>query len=260
MSYALVTGAAKGIGKAIAAELAGRHFDLLLIDKAEDELQLVARQLRKEFGIKVELLIQDLSAPDAAKRIFIWTTPFHARLTVVINNAGFGVNGYFSQIPLEEHLELINVNINAVLSICHYFIPVLQQQPKSYLLNVGSTTAYQTVPYVNVYAASKSFVVSFTRGLRHELRHSPVSVTCLSPGSTDTDFVNRARMGESIRKTADKVNMKPEEVARIGVEALFNHKAEVVAGFINKVGTVLPRFFPESFVASVVGNIYEPKD
>lgn len=260
MAYALVTGAAKGIGRAIAFELAKRSYDLLLVDKAEPELTNVAGEIERNFPIQVHLLLLDLSTVEATKQIMAWSKRYFADLTVVVNNAGFGVNGHFSEIPIDEHMELINVNIKTVVELSHAFIPVLSQQKRGYLLNVGSTTAYQPVPYVTIYAASKAFVVAFTRSLRHELRHSNVSVTCLSPGSTDTDFVNRARMGPSIKKTAERFNMTPEAVAKIGIEALFSGKAEVVAGFLNKIGAFLPKFLPNSLVAKVVGNIYEPKN
>lgn len=260
MPSALITGAAKGIGRAIAGELAKLKYDLFLIDIDEPELLRTARRLEEQYGIFTYTLPLDLSRPGVAQTIQDWYEQFRKDLTVVVNNAGFGLNGSFEQIPIAEQLELINVNIKALVEISYAFIPILKQQSKAYLLNVGSTTAYQTVPYVSIYAASKAFVVSFTRGLRHELRNSNLSVSCLSPGSTDTDFVNRARMGESIKKTAAKVNMSPESVAKIAVKGLFRGDSEIIPGFINQVGAFLPRIIPKSFIEKVAGDIYEPKD
>jgi short-subunit dehydrogenase len=260
MPSALITGAAKGIGRAIAGELARLKYDLFLIDVDEPELLQTARRLEEQYGIFTYTLTLDLSKPGVAQTIQAWYEQFRKDLQVVVNNAGFGLNGSFEQIPIAEQLELINVNIKALVEISYAFIPILKQQSKAYLLNVGSTTAYQTVPYVSIYAASKAFVVSFTRGLRHELRNSNLSVSCLSPGSTDTDFVNRARMGESVKKTAAKVNMSPESVAKIAVKGLFRGESEIIPGFINQVGAFLPRIVPKSFVEKVAGDIYEPKD
>ncbi|WP_421826788.1 SDR family NAD(P)-dependent oxidoreductase [Larkinella sp.] len=259
MPSALITGAAKGIGRAIAGELARLNYDLFLIDIDESELLRTARRLEEQHGIFTYTLTLDLSQPGVAQTIQDWYQPFRNDLEVVVNNAGFGLNGSFEQIPIAEQLELINVNIKALVEISYAFVPILKEQKKAYLLNVGSTTAYQTVPYVSIYAASKAFVVSFTRGLRHELRHSNLSVSCLSPGSTDTDFVNRARMGESIKKTASKLNMSPESVAKIAVKGLFRGESEIIPGFINQVGAFLPRVVPKSLVEKVVGGIYEPK-
>jgi short-subunit dehydrogenase len=259
MSYALVTGAAKGIGRALAGELARRRYQLLLVDLDAVGLNETAATLSTRHNAVVHTLHQDLSAPGALANIQQWTTPYHEQLTVVINNAGYGLNGAFEELTLQEQLNIIDVNIKAQVSISHAYLPVLRAHNRSYLLNVGSTTAYQTVPYLNIYAASKAFVVSFTRGLRYELRDSPISVSCLSPGSTDTDFVNRARMGASIRKTADRLNMTPESVAHIALSGLFSGKAEIVPGFTNQLNAFLPKFFPKRLVERIGAGIYQPK-
>jgi hypothetical protein len=181
-------------------------------------------------------------------------------LNLVVNNAGYGLNGAFADMPLEAQLNLIDVNVKAQVKISHSFIPVLKQFQEAWLLNVGSTTCYQPVPYLSVYAASKSFVISFTRSLRHELRHTSISVSCLSPGSTDTDFVNRAGMPERIKNTARRFNMTPERVAGIAIKGLFNRKAEIIPGFTNKLNAYLPKFFSKSLVEKIAGNIYENKE
>jgi short-subunit dehydrogenase len=259
MAFALVTGAAKGIGKALAAGLAARNYDLLLVDIDKTRLRATASELAATHRIIAFTLHLDLSEPDAIERLTDWTAEFHDQLTVVVSNAGYGLNGAFETLTLEEQLNIIDVNIRAQVSISHKYIPVLRAHPRSWLLNLGSTTAYQPVPYLNIYAASKAFAVSFTRGLRYELRNSSVSVSCLSPGSTDTDFVNRARMGASIRKTAEQFNMTPEKVAAIALKGLFKGKAEILPGFHNKLNAFLPKFFPGLLVEKIAGRIYEPK-
>lgn len=259
MAYALVTGAAKGIGRSIARELAARNYHLLLIDIAEAELERNAHQIRTQYGVAVHTLIVDLSLPGVVRTITAWQREKGPELEVVVNNAGFGLNGPFLEIPIQEQMDILNVNVKALVELSYVFVPVLARRPVGYLLNVCSTTAYQTVPYVTMYAASKAFVRSFTRGLRHELRHSNVRVTMLSPGSTDTDFVNRARMGDSIKRTAARVNMTAEEVAQTAVKSLFKGKAEVIPGFLNQFGAFLPRIIPMKWIEHVAGRIYEPR-
>jgi short-subunit dehydrogenase len=127
---------------------------------------------------------------------------------------------------------------------------------KSYLLNVSSTTAYQAVPTMSIYAATKAFVLSFTRGLRYELQDSQVSVSCLSPGATDTDFSTRAKMNEGLKATANKVNMTPEAVAKIAINGLFNQNAEIIPGFINAFSAKMTAFTPKSLVEKIAGGIY----
>jgi len=260
MSYALVTGAAKGIGSAIAEELAKKGYRLLLLDIDKEGLAHTANYISAQYQLPVYTLHQDLSHPDATRNITDWSKPFHQDLTVVVNNAGYGLNGAFEQIPINEQLNIIDVNIKAQLQIAHAFIPVLKKFNKSYLLNVGSTTCYQSVPYLSIYAASKAFVISFTRSLRYELKGSAVSVSCLIPGSTDTDFVNRAGMGEHVRRTADRFNMTAETVGKIAVKGLFKGEAEIIPGFTNKLNAFLPKFFPKSFVERIAGNIYRPRE
>lgn len=260
MPYALVTGAAQGIGRSLAEQFAQRNYDLLLVDFQEEKLYQTADYLRNTYARNVHVLTLDLSLPGFLRVITMWQKQITSELEIVVNNAGFGLNGSFEELDIQEQLDIVNVNVRAVMQITHAFLPTLRQQQKAYLLNVCSTTAYQTVPYLTIYAASKAFVLSFTRGLRHELRGSNVSVTMLSPGSTDTGFVDRARMGESIKQTATKVHMHPNEVAEIAVKALFSGKAEVVPGFLNKVGAWLPKVVPMRLIERVVGNLYQPKN
>ncbi|MBO9566578.1 MAG: SDR family NAD(P)-dependent oxidoreductase [Niastella sp.] len=259
MSYALVTGAAKGIGKHMAIELAQRNYSLLLTDVDEANLRNTAAEIRTKYRLDVQEFVQDLSHPAAAGKLKEWTALYHNRLTVVVNNAGFGLSDPFEVLAIDEQLGIIDVNIKAQLAITHAFLPVLKAFPKSYLLNVCSTTAYQPVPYLAVYAASKAFVLSFNRSLHHELRHTTVSHSYLSPGSTDTDFVVRARIKPHTLKTAERFNMHPGEVAKIAVRGLFKGKEEIVPGFLNQLNAVLPKFFPVSFVRRIAGSIYEPK-
>ena len=260
MSYALVTGAAKGIGKGIAKELARHGFDLLLIDMDEVALSATKKELGSTSGSQVYTLLLDLSAAGALETITSWTAAWHNDLQVVINNAGFGLNGSFENLALEEQLNMIDVNIKAQVSLSHAYIPVLKKHSRSFLLNVGSTTCFQTVPYLNVYAASKAFVVSFTRGLRFELQHTSVSVSVLIPGSTDTDFVNRAGMSDEVKKAAERFNMSPDLVGKIAVRGLFKGKAQIIPGFPNKLHGFFPRFFPKSFAEKIAGKIYKPKE
>ncbi|MET0242585.1 MAG: SDR family NAD(P)-dependent oxidoreductase [Flavitalea sp.] len=257
MKYALVTGAAKGIGRAIAFELAALGYNLLLTDLVGDKLQTTSALIRAKHKIHVQEYAQDLTQEGALANLWIWSLPFHDRLSVVVNNAGYGLNDPFEKLSLQEQFGIVDVNIKAQMAITYEFLPVLRKFNRAYLLNVCSTTAYQPVPYMAVYAASKAFVLSFNRSLKHELRGSNVSLSILSPGATDTDFVVRARIRPHTLKTAKRFNMTPEEVGKIAVKGLFNGKEEIVPGFLNKLNALLPRFFPVSFVRSIAGSIYE---
>lgn len=256
MSYALVTGAAKGIGKAIAQELAFRKYNLLLIDVDGKGLALTKIELERTAGVQVVYLVGDLSLPETPDAIFKWSEPWQSELEVLVNNAAFGLNGTFESLSLQEQLNIIDVNIKSVVALSHQFIPVLKKRGRGYILNIGSNAGYQPVPYLNIYAASKAFIISFTRSLRYELKTSGIAVSCVSPGSTDTNFVDRARMGRHIRKTAERYNMSPQAVARIAVNTLFRGSAERITGFQTKLGVFLSWLAPKSWAEKFGANIF----
>ncbi|ADB38468.1 SDR family NAD(P)-dependent oxidoreductase [Spirosoma linguale] len=257
MAYALITGASKGIGLAIARELARRKFDLLLVARSESLLQQIAGQLANEHGIKTDYLGVDLAETGAAQKLFDWCSQKQYSVQMLVNNAGYGLSGPFEKHALAEHINMMNVNMTALIELSYLFLPQLRQQSKAYILNIGSSAAYQAVPKLSLYSASKSFVLQFSRGLHQELKRTSVSVTCVCPGSTDTNFVDRAQIGDKGRKAAEKVNMTPEEVARQAVEATLAGKTEVVTGFLNKAGKFMAWLLPKGLVEQTAGSIYE---
>ena len=257
MGYALVTGASKGIGKAIAAELAKRKYDILLVARSQDLLVETAAAIAKQFGVKTSCLAIDLSLPGAATELYEWCTKNNFAIEILVNNAGYGLSGPFEKYNDEEYTAMMQVNMNTLVSLCHYFLPGMKKLQQAFVLNIGSTAAYQSVPGLALYAASKSFVVSFSRSLCYELRNTAVSVTCVCPGSTDTDFVNRANMSSKTKKTALKFNMTPEAVALIAVNAMFKKKTEVIVGGLNKLGAFLVWLLPQSVVEKNIASLYD---
>ena len=258
MAFALVTGSAKGIGKSIATELAKKGYHLFLTDIDEKSLAETATQLSVEYKVGVYHLVKDLAEPDAAQVLYNWTATHHGQLNVLVSNAGYGLTGYFDQLPLDQQLGIIDVNIKATVALTYTFLPLLKEKSESYLLITGSTTAYQSVPYLTVYAASKAFILSFTRSISYELKNSTVTVSCLVPGPTDTAWVQRAGIGKHTLKTADIFNMTPDEVGKIAVHGLFKGKRENIAGLVNKLNAFFPKFFPKRFVEKIGAGIYDP--
>lgn len=257
MSYALITGASKGIGKAIAFELAAKGYNLLLVARSEDLLRQTGDEIKSRHAVQVRHFAIDLSAHDAAQAIFQFAQQHALAVSILVNNAGYGLSGPFESYSLEQHLNMMQVNCTSVVQLTHLFLPQLKQQPGSHILNISSSAAYQAVPYLSVYAASKSFVLSFSRGLRYELRKTAVNITCVCPGSTDTDFATRAQVGEKAMKTAQKVNMTAEQVGKAAVNAMFSKKAEVITGAINKLGGFLTWLLPKKVLEGGAARIYE---
>jgi short-subunit dehydrogenase len=257
MAYALITGASKGIGLAIAEELARRKFDLLLVARSKALLQEVSQRLAATHGVKTDFLAADLAETGAAQRVFDWCQTKNYSVQFLINNAGYGLSGPFEKHSLAEHTDMMRVNMTTLVELTYLFLPQLRQLSKAYILNIGSSAAYQAIPGLSLYSASKVFVLQFSRGLRLELKRSSVSVTCVCPGATDTAFVDRAQIGEKGRKAAERVNMTPTEVARQAVEATLAGKAEVVTGVLNKLGKLMAWLLPKGIVEKTAGSIYE---
>ena len=257
MHYALITGASKGIGKAMAHELASRKVNLLLVARSGSLLAELAETLVKQYGINAAFLAIDLSSPSAPMDIFKWVSSREFPVNILINNAGYGLSGDFASYTAEEHGEMMRVNMRAPVELTSLLLPLLRVQKAAYILNVASSAAYQAVPGLSVYAASKAFIVSFSRGLAHELRNTSISVTVVSPGGTDTDFANRAQVSEKAVKAGEKLNMTAEAVAKIAINAMFDRKKEVITGFVNKLGAFLVWVLPKRLVEATAAGIYE---
>jgi short-subunit dehydrogenase len=257
MAYALVTGASRGIGRALALSLAECGYDLLLVARSADALQELASEIILKHGRQADFLATDLAAPTAADAVAAWVRQQAPKLAVLVNNAGYGLWGRFEQLPLEEQQNMLQLNMALPVALTHALLPLLRQTEKAYILNVASTAAYQAVPTLTLYAASKAFILSFSRGLRYELKDTSVSVTCLSPGSTSTNFADRAGMGAELQKTAAKVSMTPGQVAAIAVTGMLAGQAEIIPGLLNKVSAGLTSFAPKGLTEKIAAGIYE---
>lgn len=258
MTYALITGASGGIGLCLARELAKRKINLLLVARNESSLISACSNLKKEFGIDTDYLSVDLSEASATKAITNWLEQKSYSVNILINNAGYGIWGTVEATPFNELNNMMQLNMNAVANLCHALLPELKKHPKSYILNVASTAAYQAVPTLATYAATKAFVVLFTRGLRMELKGTNISVTCLSPGATSTNFIDRAGMN-SMKERAEKFSMKPESVAQIAIDGMFKGKAEILPGFVNWISVQLTYLMPKFIPEKIAEGLYKTK-
>lgn len=256
MKFALITGASGGIGLCIARELAKRKNNLLLIARSTDKLKTICSELEKEFAIKADYLSVDLSNPLATQTVVEWLHTKSYAVDTLVNNAGYGLWGRVDATPADQLNNMMQLNMNAVVNMCHAMLPELKKQPKAYIMNIASTAAYQAVPTLATYAASKAFVVLFTRGLRRELKDSNISVTCVSPGATTTNFIDRAGM-EAMKERAEKFSMAPEAVAAIAVNGMLKGKAEVLPGFTNWFSVHLTYFVPKFIPEKIAEGLYK---
>lgn len=257
MEYALITGASKGIGRAIAEELAAKGHSVLLVARSEELLQRAVTEITSRYRVSADYLALDLSSPNAPQNVYDWCRAKAYDVDILVNNAGYGLSGPFEKYTLEESLNMMHLNMSTLVAMTRLFLPDLHRRSKAHIMNIASSAAYQAVPRLSLYAATKSFVLAFSRGLHQELHKSTVSVTCVSPGATDTDFPNRAQLGEKGMKAAEKFNMTPTSVATVAVKAMLAGKAEVIVGFVNKLGAAMAWLLPKTMVERTAMKIYE---
>lgn len=261
MKYALITGSSKGIGLAIAEELAKRGINILLVARDEELLKAVAEDIRNTNNVDVNYLAIDLSINGASQKLFDWCINKNYSVDILVNNAGYGLSGAFDKNKLSDYNAMMQLNMNVIVELSYLFLDELKKHKQSFIVNIASSAAYQSVPGLNVYAASKSFVLSFSRGLNFELKDTNVFVVAVSPGTTDTNFANRASVNsKKAKKLAKQFNMQPKKVARIIVDGMYNKELEIVPGFVNKLAIFLAWLLPKKLLEKSAATIYDLKD
>ncbi|GAB3028305.1 SDR family oxidoreductase [Niabella terrae] len=259
MSYVLITGGAKGIGAAIAIEFAKERKGLILVDKDERNLRELGDYIQKKFFVDVVRIVQDLAEPEAVGRVFQLTKWYHSYIDTVINNAGYGLNCSFDDLDIDRQLQIIDVNIKAQVEIAHAFIPVLERSSRSFLLNVAGLTSFFPVPYLAVYAASNSFIHSFSRSLQYELRDRSIHVSCLIPGATNTALDVGLDRSEHSWKWIERFTMSPHVIARAAVAGLRKNKTTIIPGWHNKGLSLLSNIMPTPWAIRIAAFLYAPR-
>ena len=246
MLKALVTGASSGIGRDIAKELAKRNIDLILVSRDLDKLKQVKDQIK---NVNVEIISKDLSSEQNC--IDLYEQVKEQKIDILINNAGFGAFGEFSEIPLEKELDMLKTNIIAMHILTKLFLQKMKKENSGYILNVASIAGYMPGPLMSAYYSSKAYVVRLTQSIREELRRekSDVKVGVLCPGPVNTNFNNVAGV---------KFKMKPlssEYVARYTVDRILKKKFYIIPGMQIKAVRFLAKITPDTILAKIAYNI-----
>jgi short-subunit dehydrogenase len=240
---ALVTGASSGIGHELAAELARRGYDLVVTSSGE-RLTTAAESLRA-YGRTVMETTADLATPDGVETLWEEIERTGAPLDVACINAGIGLGGLFKDTDLNEELRMVNLNCTGTVHLAKYVVQQMTRRGEGRILFTSSIAGEMVAPREAVYAATKAFVLSFAHSLRFELKDSGVTVTALQPGPTDTDFFHRAGMDNTKVGQEGKKESSPDDVARQGIDALFDGKDHVYAASLKtKVEGMLANAIP----------------
>ena len=240
---ALITGASAGIGAEFARVFAAEGHDLILAARSKDKLEALAAELTSQHGARCEVIGSDLGDPAAPQALFDEVSRRKLRVDVLVNNAGLLHSAVFGEIPLADHLQLLQVNVVACAALMHLFLAPMLKRKSGRILNVASTSAFQPLPNLALYAASKAFLLSLSEALWIETKGTGVTVTALCPGFVNTDMIAKDGGKKSMNVPLIR-NLEPDEVARQGFEACMAGKALYINGVGNRAAVELGRLQP----------------
>ena len=247
MAKALITGASSGIGAAIAKVLDSMGYETILVARRTDRLEAVA----KELSCPTHIYAADLTDTDSVKGV----VKNHPDIDVLINNAGLGVYGEFTETDFDRESDMMDVNIRALHLLMKEYIPLMEKRGGGKILNVSSSAAFFAGPFLSSYYASKAYVLKLSRAVREELRRrkSPVSISVLCPGPVETEF------GEVSGSDLGKGTLSPKVVAKAAIRGLLKNKFMIVPGFTMKCTRFLSKILPEAISVRVLYNIQKSK-
>jgi uncharacterized protein len=241
--FALVTGASSGIGKQMAFELGSRGKNLLIISLANQNLHEVAEGIKAKYSVEVFSLEVDLSEKDGPRKVHNWVRENQYQVDVLINNAGMAGTAIFDKSDDSYIDDRILVNVRALVFLCRYFIPDFKSLPEAYILNVGSLSAYYSIPFKSLYSATKAFVVNFSRAIRTELTDTNISVSVVCPNGVRTNEGTHARIDAHGAK-GKLTSISVEDVARISLNGMYKKKFLIIPGMINWFLLFISRLMP----------------
>jgi short-subunit dehydrogenase len=248
---ALITGASLGLGAEFARLFAANGYDLVITARDAGRLAAVRREVEGLHGASVRVIVADLGDPAAPRAIFDEINAAGVEVETLVNNAGFGMYGFFHQCDRDGAMDLIQVNVNALVLLTRLFVDGMVARKRGRILNVASTAAFQPGPMQSTYYASKAFVLSFTEAIASELKGTGVTATALCPGPTPTGFQQRANVGQ-LRGLKLLMRVSPETVVRAGFDGMIRGKPVVIPGMLNRILAFMVRLAPRRLVATVV--------
>ncbi len=255
MPVALITGASAGIGKEFAKLFAAKGYDLVLVARRKDALEQLAAEIKLTYGRASHVVAADLGCSTASQTVHEAVKAVGLQVDVLVNNAGYGLNGPFAKVPIETHADIIQVNISALVQLTRIFLPGMLERSNGGVLNVASTAAFVPGPMMAVYYASKAFVLSFTEALANEVSGTGIKVSCLCPGATITEFQVRSGMDKTdVFKGAV---MDSVTVAKLGVDGLERNETVVICGLKNQLAVAAAHLVPRKVSASLVRKLQD---
>lgn len=256
MKTALITGASSGIGLELARLFAKNHYNLVIVARRKEKLNEIQSELENDYGVSITTIPLDLIENDAVSRLYELTKKQNLSIDVLINNAGFGLQGAFKDTDLDAEKEMIHLNITVLTDLTKRFLKDMIPQKSGRILNVSSTAAFYPGPYMSVYYATKAYVQSFTLALAHEFRNTGITISALCPGPTATEFQKRAGVEDSMLFSNKMMPVSTaKEVAKAAYEGLMKGEKVIVPGIMNKLSAwssgVTPGFISNRLIESL---------
>jgi len=250
---ALVTGASSGIGKAIASDLAQQGANIILVARRGEALQKLAKELQDKYAVKVKVIPTDLTKATERENLFAELQKDNLQIDVLVNNAGFGLFGEYLDMDWNRVNDMIQVNITALSHLTTVLTPSMVTRGWGRILFIASNAAYQPIPMLGAYAASKAYVVSLGVSLNYELRNTGVTCTTVSPGDTATEFYDVSDQPQTEEQS--RYFFTSEQVARISIDALLAKRPIVVTGLWNTFLAWSARLIPETWSAAIAFRV-----
>lgn len=256
MKATLITGASSGIGEAFARRLAAEGHNLVLVARTEEKLAKICDELMAEHEILAHYVAIDLNDYQADLRLYKETVNHNIEVDWLINNAGFGSMGDFSELNIENELEMIGLNIMVLSALTHRYLKPMRMRKSGTIINVSSTAGVQPIPFMATYAATKAFVTSFTEAIAEENRTHGIRVMALCPGATETNFFAASNIKDPVKI---KGTQTPEEVVDAALEGLEKGKTKVISGWMNSLVAHAASLAPNSLVTKSIASKLRPK-
>lgn len=255
LPYALVAGGSKGIGYAIAAALASRNYNLILVARHYDSLFAAKQKLEATFPIHVEILVHDLSLEKTADEIAKWCIDRNIRLKVLCNVAGLGGEKDYLSLPLDSLRYMVNLNVESCMAMSLTLLPLLEKNTPSFILNVASMAGFAPIPSKNMYSATKAAVIYFSYGLRYQLKEKNISVSCLTPGPVFTKPSIREVTKKRLGWFGMQMAVPPKRVGELAVRRTFKKKMIIVPGTLARISSTVIRILPRRMVTSMYNGL-----
>ena len=251
MNFTLITGASSGIGEAFARRLAAERHNLILVARSAEKLKSLCDELAVEHQIECHFVPLDLTDSAASERLFDETERNGWDVDWLINNAGFGSAGDFATLELEKELDMIDLNVSALVALTHRYLQKMRIARSGTIINVSSAAGFQPIPFMATYAATKAFVSSFTEAIAEENRPFGIRVLALCPGSTKTNFFAASNIERPIQV---KGQQTVDDVVETAMKAVAKKRTKVVSGWANRLGAIAGTIVPNSISSRVMAK------